>query len=189
MLYIYGTNIDPVPFRRSDCDEFIPSNAGGAIAIADAWWRPTTFSIAGTTISRGPSLPRFTSRPAGMARAGYGARDSRFDGRRPRTTRATRPIAIVARGMSDAPFAGSRSESRELERANRLGRCEADCRWTSTISVFRASRTLVFTSASRTLVFTSAIESADRARLRWQETDEYLRHSWVIPQVTEPLSG
>ena len=45
-----------------------------------------------------------------MARAGEGTEAERGD------------RAVFARGMSDAPFAGSRSESGEHERANRLGR-------------------------------------------------------------------
>ena len=76
----------------------------------------------------------YSDRPYTVARAGEGADAKRGD------------RAVPARGMSESPFAGSRSESREHERANRLGRFEADGGWTSGVIVFRASRTHLVTS-------------------------------------------
>ena len=58
-----------------------------------------------------------------------GARDSRFEGRRPRTTRAKRPTADIARGMSDDPFAGRAQRDPRTRSSESAGEGRGRLRW------------------------------------------------------------
>ena len=84
----------------------------------------------------------------------------------------------------------TRSESREHERANRLGRVEADGGCTNTIRAFRASRVLFFTGVKRVLVDANdRIYGPEQATQNYQtEFDQLATNRTTINRTPFPAS-